>query len=223
MKMVEPWQIAPQLDLETWFMQKPIRMGAMMYRRLWLESVGGLDITLRQSHDVDLMLRLTLTGCQAEWMYRPTMAYRYYAHSTIRRNARKQQGYVTRVITKFLAQPNLPPEIEVIAPQVRYYNLRWIGWHLYKSGHLTAMASAFEQAFLYSAKAKGWTAVEISECFLEYLTMDGRDPEKLKEILPAVREGGQFNDTQWRQIERFFDLALKQFNRGAHHLAANSQ
>lgn len=208
LQTIEPWQEAPVLDLKTWFMYKPIRMGAMMYRRAWLESVAGFDTSLRQSHDVDLMLRLTSAGCRAEWMYRPTMAYRFYAGSTIRRNARKQQGYVTRVITKFLAQPNLPPEIREIEDQVRYYNLRWIGWHLYKSGHLTTIASPFEQAFSYAGKPKGSTAVEIADRFLDYLAADGHDPADLKDIFPALKAGGHFQEFQWQQVERFLNWRL---------------
>jgi GT2 family glycosyltransferase len=35
----------------------------MMIRQQWLEQVGGFDGELRQSHDVDLVLRLGLMGC----------------------------------------------------------------------------------------------------------------------------------------------------------------
>jgi glycosyltransferase involved in cell wall biosynthesis len=150
LETVEPWHEAPHLDLETWFTQKPIRMGAMMYHRPWLETVGGLDPTIRQSHDVDLMLRLALSGCQVEWLYRPTISYRFYPTSTIRQGALKHHGYVVRVFTKFMAAPNLPDSIRKIASRIRYYNLRWLAWHMYESGFTDAIVSPLEQGFLYA-------------------------------------------------------------------------
>ncbi|MCP5094639.1 MAG: glycosyltransferase, partial [Chloroflexi bacterium] len=83
-KTVEPWHDAPQLDLLTWLQWKPVRLGATLFRRAWLEQVNGFDPTLRQAEDVDLMLRLSLAGCQIKWLPRPTMQYRHHAQSTIR-------------------------------------------------------------------------------------------------------------------------------------------
>lgn len=203
LRTIEPWHAAPVLDLETWFKQKPIRMGAMMYRRLWLESVGGLDPTIRQSHDVDLMLRLVLAGCTAEWMYKPTMSYRYYANSTIRRNARKQHGYIVRVVTKFLGLPNLPENIRQMGSRVRYYNLRWVAWHMYESGFPDAVVSPLEQGFLYSPRSTERTAVEIAERFLLFLVADGRPPTELETLFPYIQRAGHIADRTWQPIERF--------------------
>ena len=55
---VSPWHNAPVLDLEAWLWKKPIKMGAMMYRKHWLRHVvDGFDPDLRQSQDTDLMLQ----------------------------------------------------------------------------------------------------------------------------------------------------------------------
>lgn len=201
-RTIEPWHEAPVLDLLTWFKAKPIRMGAMMYRRLWLESVGGLDATIRQSHDVDLMLRLALAGCTAEWLYKPTMCYRFYAESTIRRNARKQQGYVTRVITKFLDHPNLPAEIQQIADRTRYYNLRWLAWHLYESGYPEALVSPLEQGFYYAPRSQNRTAVEIAERFAKFLADNDLPISEIEQIMPLIQKAGRLSDNQWPQVER---------------------
>jgi glycosyltransferase involved in cell wall biosynthesis len=211
LRSIEPWHTAPILDLETWFIQKPIRMGAMMYRRLWLESVGGLDPSIRQSQDVDLMLRLVLAGCTAEWMYKPTMCYRYYANSTIRRHALKQHGYGARVMTKFLSTPNLPDRIRQLGPRIRYYNLRYIAWHLYKFGRPAAVVSPLEQGFLYSPRPGDHTAVEIAERFVQNLTADGRSPHELETILPSIQQAGNIPDQNWLLIERFIRWWLEQW------------
>lgn len=211
LRTIEPWHAAPVLDLETWFKQKPIRMGAMMYRRLWLESVGGLDPTIRQSHDVDLMLRLVLAGCTAEWMYKPTMSYRYYANSTIRRNARRQHGYIVRVVTKFLGLPNLPENIRQMGSRIRYYNLRWVAWHMYESGFPEAVISPLEQGFLYSPRSTERTAVEIAERFLLFLVADGRPPQELETLMPYIKRAGHISDRSWQLIERFLRWWLAQW------------
>jgi glycosyltransferase involved in cell wall biosynthesis len=74
-KSVQPWHKAPQLDLETWLKKKCVRTSAMMFRHSWLEKVGGFDPELRQSHDVDLILRLSLAGCKTEWLKEETVCY----------------------------------------------------------------------------------------------------------------------------------------------------
>ncbi|MFM6419640.1 glycosyltransferase family 2 protein, partial [Planktothrix sp.] len=67
---VEPWRDVPDLDLESWLMYKPIKTSGMMIRQHWLEQVAGFDGELRQSHDVDLVLRLALMGFEAAWWRR---------------------------------------------------------------------------------------------------------------------------------------------------------
>jgi len=222
LRTIEPWRTAPKLDLETWFKQKPICNPAMMYRRFWLESVGGLDPTIRQSHDVDLMLRLVLAGCTAEWMYRPTICYRHYASSTTRRNARKQYGYVVRVITKFLSAPNLPKTIRQVGPRIRYYNLRWLAWHMYASGYPAAVVSPLAQGFLYSPLPRDRTAVEIAERFLHFLVADGRSPYELETILPYIQQAGKIPDQHWLFIERFIHWRLKQWPASQQWLSQNT-
>ncbi|ULB48226.1 glycosyltransferase family 2 protein [Limnospira fusiformis KN01] len=64
---VEPWRDVPDLNLESWLMYKPVKTSGMMIRQHCLEQVGGFDGELRQSHDVDLVLRLGLMGCDRKY------------------------------------------------------------------------------------------------------------------------------------------------------------
>ena len=139
-KTVQPWHKAPNLDLETWLKKKCVRTSAMVFRREWLLKVGGFDEELRQSHDVDLILRLSLAGCQTEWLKEETVSYRQHEENTTK-NSLKQAKYVQAVLDKFYARQDLPESIRRQERQSRYYTLVWIAWYQYNADNLDGMAS----------------------------------------------------------------------------------
>ena len=208
---VEPWHEAPHLDVKTWFQHKPIRMGAMMMRRLWLESVGGLDPQIRQSHDVDLMLRLALAGCTTEWMYKHTMCYRQYGDSTIRRNALRQHGYVVRVMNKFYAHPKTPKSLRKEEKRARYYQLRWLGWHMFQSGYPAAIVPPLRQAMEFSPFAQTRTVFDWVSRFIRFFVEDGRDMQTFPTVWPYFQQATNFDDAYWGTIERLLYWWLAQW------------
>src|SRR4028119_1041930 len=107
---VEPWQKAPNLDLEEWVQWKPILLSAMMFRREWLERVGGLDTRFQQVCDLDLALRLTLMGCQSTWLHQITVCYREHDRNESRKTPLQAQESWT-VLDQFLALPQIPQPI----------------------------------------------------------------------------------------------------------------
>lgn len=207
-----PWHDAPVLDLETWLRRKPIRMGAMMFRRLWLESVGGLDPDLRQSHDVDLIFRMALNGCQAEWVFRPTMAYRVHSQSTIRRNALKHREYVMRVLDKFFSHPNTPDDLRRREPLSRFYTLSWLSWHVFECGGLTDMALPLQEGWPYSPYSPVRTVWVWLQQFMHHLIVEERPSTEIKVIwqqmtLLIVPDGETLN---WGIMGRLLDWWLAQ-------------
>lgn len=200
---IEPWHEAPVLDLETWLRRKPVKMGAMMFRRAWLESVGGLDPDLRQSHDVDLMLRLSLAGCQMAWMYKPTLCYRHYANSTIRRNAPKQAIYVNKVLDKFFAAPHVPAEIRQRERQTRYYSAMWLAWHLYRSGFGDESIPYLKETLALSDSSNERVVVDWHRHFLRWLAGDGLDVAEINQIRPFFAQAAALSSDQWGRIDRF--------------------
>lgn len=145
LQTVEPWHHAPQLNLETWLQQKPMAFGAIMFRRLWLDRVGWLDPALRQSHDVDLLLRLSLAGCQGEWLYEPTLGYRQHPSSTTHRNVATQAKSVLAVLDKFFAHPDLPASLRRDRQRTYFYTLLWLAWHAMASGDESTAVSTLQQ------------------------------------------------------------------------------
>ena len=111
MQDVEPWWQLPQITLEQFINRRAAKLGPMMFRRVWLDSVGGFDPSLRHAEDVDLMFRLLLAGCQAEWIYRPTICYRVHHGSILHREAELQSACLPAVLDKLFAHPALPAPI----------------------------------------------------------------------------------------------------------------
>ena len=148
-KTVQPWHKAPTLDLETWLKKKCVRTSAMIFRREWLEKVGGFDPEIRQSHDVDLILRLSLAGCKTIWLKEETVCYRQHGENTTK-DSLKQAKYVQAVLDKFYAREDLPESIRLQEQQVRYYTLVWIAWYQYNADNLDGMTEFLQRSLDFS-------------------------------------------------------------------------
>ena len=145
-KTVQPWHQAPILDLETWLNKKCVRTSAMVFRKEWLNKVGGFDEELRQFHDVDLALRLSLAGCKIVWLKETTTCYRQSDNGTIE-SSLSQAKCVQAVLDRFFARQDLPESISLQESQIRYHTLVWIAWHQYRLGNLDEMKNFLQQSF----------------------------------------------------------------------------
>jgi glycosyltransferase involved in cell wall biosynthesis len=159
---VEPWHFAPQLDLYEWVWWKPVLLSAMMFRRSWLEQVGGLDSSFRQACDIDLALRLTLAGCQTLWLRQITVCYREHDRNDSR-NTLIQAQENDRVLDKFFALPDIPAEIRQHERRCRYHTQVWSAGRLYSSDRLPEMAQ-------YLQKSLDYTPYLLTETLLDWVT-----------------------------------------------------
>lgn len=201
---VEPWHDAPVLDVETWLRQKPIRMGAMMMRRVWLERVDGFDPALRQSQDVDLMLRLALAGCQTKWIYRSTMCYRVYPTSTIRRFAPRHFQYVSRILDKFFADPRVPQTLRDWEPRARYYNLRWLAWHLFHNDHVAEMGTPLGEAAQHAPFDGVGMALDCLARFALHCVEEKRPLSDLQQAYVHIQQAAALDEATWAQVVRLY-------------------
>lgn len=149
LRVVEPWQEIPQLTLETWLRWKPVLPSAMLFRRDWLQRSGGFDARFPPAEDTELVLRLALMGCEAEWLPQVTVKYRQHEHSAMHQGL-PQARSLTAVVDQVFRQPNLPDSIRWQEPTIRYHTLVWIAWYLHYTGHLSAMTDYLQQAYHYS-------------------------------------------------------------------------
>lgn len=164
---VQPWQKLPTLDLAGLIVWKPVFLGAMLFRRSWLERSGGFDSQLEQTPDVELVLRLALLGCQADWLERVTVSYRQH-EANVSNNTVFQTEELDRMLTKFFTQTNLPPQIKQLENQSRYQSLVWSAWRLYHHGDLDSMSDRLAKSFRYSSKYRTETVLHWIECFNNY-------------------------------------------------------
>lgn len=215
---VEPWQRAPKLDLASWLKWKPVKMGAMLFRRAWLERVGYLDPELRQSQDVDLMLRLALAGCRMEWQYEPTLCYRHHDNSTIRKGALNQAKYAVMVLDKFFEDPNVPAAIRRKERFTRYYSTLWVSWHLFRTGNVSATVPYLQKAMKYSPYGMHWTVQDWLVHFAKWSAADGADPQVVIAMTPYFRQAAGMADHHWSNVAADLDWWL---NVWRHYLKAD--
>ncbi|MGF1493709.1 MAG: glycosyltransferase family 2 protein [Microcoleaceae cyanobacterium] len=172
---VHPWTTVPELDLESWLRWKPLgTMGTLMFRRRWLRRVGGFEPGLTHAEDVDLILRLSLKGCQADWLRQPTVCYRQHDRNTMR-NGVSQAKSINWVLDRFFAQPGIPLEIRLIENWVRYSTLVWSSWYLYHTGFLPEMQHYLQQSWQYTPFPSVETVINWIESFTHYSKDLGED------------------------------------------------
>ena len=164
---VRPWEKSPQLNLEDWLRWRPVLPSAMMFRREWLEYVGGFDSRFPPAEDTELVLRLALQGCQSAWLKQVTVCYRQHEQSAMHKGL-PQARSLTAVIDNFFEQPNLPEKIRLMEHSVRYLNFVWIAWYLHYTNHPTEMAEYLKQAWYYTPLSPLETVINWSECFAEF-------------------------------------------------------
>lgn len=146
---VEPWHQVPVLDLENWVRWMPILFSAMMFRREWLEEIGGLNTEYKQVSDVELVQRLVLRGCQTAWVQEVTVCYREHDRNDSL-NTQLQARECWQVWDNFFTRTDLPAEVRRLEKECRYRNLIWIAWRLYYTGYIEDMVEYLEKSLSYS-------------------------------------------------------------------------
>ncbi|HEY9623085.1 MAG TPA: glycosyltransferase [Crinalium sp.] len=163
---VEPWHTVPKLTLENWLRWKPVLPSAMMIRREWLQRSGGFDPRFPPAEDTELVLRLALMGCEADWLRQVTVCYRQHEDSAMHQGL-PQARSLAAVIDHFFSHPHLPESIRLLESRTRYNTLVWIAWYLHHTGHPTEMAQVLRQAWAYSPHTPVQTVVHWIDSFAE--------------------------------------------------------
>ncbi|MGF1542433.1 MAG: glycosyltransferase family 2 protein [Pleurocapsa sp.] len=164
---VLPWQKIPELTLETWLRHKPVLPSAMMFRREWLQYVGGFDARFPPAEDTDLVLKLALKGCKSAWLRQITVCYRQHEQSAMHKGL-PQARSLSAVTDNFFAQPDLPDSVRLAEATVRYGTLVWTAWYLYHTGHRAEMALYLQQAWNYRPSTAIATVINWTDSFAEF-------------------------------------------------------
>jgi hypothetical protein len=123
LRAVQPWLAYPELDFQVWLLSHPAALPAIMFRRCWLEQVGGFDERLRRNEDCDLLIRLTYQGCRAVWIKELVCAVRRHAGNQSK-DAYQQSIAHDIVLDKFFSQHEIPTDVTVNKDEV--YARSWL-------------------------------------------------------------------------------------------------
>ena len=164
---VQPWQQIPQLSCANLIIWKPVFLGAMLFRRSWLERSGGFNSTLSQTPDVDLVMRLAMMGCPAAWVEQTTVKYRQH-EANASKNTLLQARELNEITSRFFARSDLTSEIKTLESRSRYQSLIWSAWRLHKTEHLAQMSNYLYQSQTYSQKYPTETVHDWIEAFKNY-------------------------------------------------------
>lgn len=164
---VKPWQQIPQLTATNLIIWKPVFLGAMLFRRNWLERAGGFNTTLEQTPDVDLVMRLAKIGCPAAWVEQVTVKYRQH-ETNASHDALRQAQELNQITADFFTQSGLAPEIKTLEAQSRYQSLIWGAWRLHQTGYLTEMSDCLRESQAYSDQYPTKIPLDWLESFKNY-------------------------------------------------------
>jgi glycosyltransferase involved in cell wall biosynthesis len=164
---VKPWQQIPQLTSANLIIWKPVFLGAMLFRRNWLERAGGFDTSLEQTPDVDLVMRLAKIGCSAAWIERVTVKYRQH-ETNASKNVLLQAQELNKITANFFTQATLTPELKTIEAQSRYQSLIWSAWRLHQTGYLAEMSNYLSESQSYSQQYPTKIPLDWLESFHNY-------------------------------------------------------
>ncbi|WP_019508058.1 glycosyltransferase family 2 protein [Pleurocapsa sp. PCC 7319] len=171
---VKPWKEIPELNLTNLIVWKPVFLGAMLFRRSWLEHTEGFDTTLEQTPDVDLVLRLAAMGATAAWVKQVTVKYRQH-EANASKNTLLQAQELDQILERFFSQSNLSPEIKTLESESRYQSLIWSAWRLQQTGYLTKMSDYLYKSWFYSQKYPTEIILNWIKSFKTYSTEYGID------------------------------------------------
>ncbi|MEG4985859.1 glycosyltransferase [Microcoleus sp. BR0-C5] len=147
---IKPWEYFPQLDLKTWIVYMPLLPSAMMFSRAWLERVGGFDSQYDSVDDADLIVRLSLSGCEAVWLPQVTVCYRQHGQNVSIQRAIKQANLCIKLKQNFFSRADLPEDIRQLEKLAFYEALTWMAWQLYYSGYPAEMTDYLQKSLDYT-------------------------------------------------------------------------
>ncbi len=195
----EPWRRAPRLDLKTWLLHKPIFPGAMMVRRAWLERVGGFDESLAISSDVDVVLRLALAGCRADWVHEVSVCYRQHG-PTLSSDTRLVAAALEGIHTRFFTQPGLTRDVRNLEPSVRSGAATWLAWRALRNGEIDLADAQLRVA----RSLKRWPALSVAMAwqadFVRFDDHAGGTPVPLHTMWTAFERALAVSPNEWGEI-----------------------
>jgi len=202
---VEPWRVAPRLELQSWLIWKPVFPGAMMFRREALLKVGGFDPQFRQAEDVELVFRLALDGCAAEWVKIPTVCYRQHGANTVKRY-QQQADNMQRVLNKFFGLPDLPDRYRRLEPRIRYYTAMWLAWQIFLYGGAEETIEVLRPTLKWSFYSPdAFVVLDWLAQMMAFASRQKKPLECVRGLWPSFRAASGLPPVAWAEAEAYLE------------------
>lgn len=160
---VQPWLKLPNLDTEELIIYKPVFLGAMLFRRNWLEKVGKFNTKLTQTPDVELVLRLAVQNCRANWERQVVVCYRQHDKNASQ-DILSQAEELELILEQFFTQSDLSPEVIKLKNKSIYQSLVWIAGRFYSNNNLNKMTDYLQKSWQYKTNSPTETIINWVEC-----------------------------------------------------------
>ncbi|HNH81931.1 MAG TPA: glycosyltransferase family A protein [Acidobacteriota bacterium] len=142
---VQPWKIAPESDLKHYLLRYPARPAAMLFRRSWLDGVGGFDTRLEFTDVEDLIARLAVAGGLGGWVTQVTTRIGQY-ETSIPGGVYEHASELEQVLNRLFLDPNLPTELRQNEHRIRFEILMNLSLRYFDLRHRTAFLKYLDLA-----------------------------------------------------------------------------
>ena len=208
-EVIKPWEKAPILSVETRITELPVKLGALMFRKTWLNDGLKFDPEMRQSQDTDLLLQLALAGCTCLWLKKSTMSYRIHQKGTITINAYKQHFYVKKVLDKFFSDQRIPENILSMESEIRFYTNIWSTWHAFRYNQLDVINKSLNESFIYSPFSPMMTVLVWVNGFMRNCRGEVNLVKRLLYVLPDFFKSARINNKKINLLNVIINTYIK--------------
>lgn len=199
---IEPWhQLATVLKgreglqgVHIWMLPQLwdlINLSSIMFRRSWLEKLGGFDASLsEEGSTIDLVLNLCLKGAAGYCWEKPTFRQSQppsFDREKIAIIARDSQ----QLIDKYFERPLLPKWMSCLRSRAEYNSYVWLAWLMFGVGDEVGMEDYLKRSLSVTPYSASETFSNWEENFKIYAREDGKSLElktwqKLKNKFPLT-------------------------------------
>lgn len=169
---VELWKHIGELTPEALVKYRSLIPSATLFRRHWLQKVGGFSQSAFPAEDIDCVLKMLAQGCQSRWVKKIGVCYRQHGQN-ITRNVSRQVAAFERLYDGFFANGKLPYKLAQIENEARYYTLLWCAWRFYHAGNLKEMVRYLRKTIPHNSFTSGQLIESWVECFANCSTAQG--------------------------------------------------
>jgi glycosyltransferase involved in cell wall biosynthesis/tetratricopeptide (TPR) repeat protein len=167
---MQPWSNLPNLDIEElhiwklWKLWQQFPLSAMMFRRRYLDILGGFNTELDylELAKISLILRLALKGCLGSWLSQSTCGYLNKINHKIT-NPDLFAVKFELLLDNFFQHNEITDWMQVLKPEAKYNSLVFLAWLMHNERY-------FEHRDVYLKKSCEYNSQVIEQNWADSFT-----------------------------------------------------